>query len=442
MVGWPLGPYSVSQRDRLVEYRMTKPEILAPAGNMFKLQTAVRYGADAVYLAGRRFGLRQAADNFTIEQIHQAVAFAHENGTRVYVVLNGFLFDEELEDLPPFLAELESAGVDAVIVSDLGVLTTVRRHSNLRIHLSTQASALNSHAARFWRDMGVTRLVLGREVSIAEAAIIKREARVEVELFGHGAMCMAFSGNCTISNYTAGRDSNRGGCIQSCRFKYRLSDERGGAGPQDHFLSSKDLQGIAQVPSFVEAGIDSLKIEGRMKSPLYVATTVRAYARARDAAWQRQADFGVEDLFRELNTMSHRDYTSGNLLDKAGSDSVYLHDERHEPNSHDVIGHILEATENHLAIHLRNPLETGDRLEMLVPGQDIRVLATDTLKDLTGQRVQRVSSNRVVLLPADSIARAGFLLRKPKSKIDAIKDDISHDTDDAALIQHHRAHAG
>ncbi|CAM2007390.1 peptidase U32 family protein [Acanthopleuribacter pedis] len=393
---------------------MLKTEILAPAGNMAKMQTAIRYGADAVYLAGPKFGLRTAADNFSSEQIGEACAFAHQHGAKVYVVLNGFLFDEDLADLPPFLADLENAGVDAVIVSDLGVMATVARHSKLVLHLSTQASALNTQAAKFWRDQGVKRLVLGREVTIEEAARIRHEADVEVELFGHGAMCMAYSGNCTISNYTAGRDSNRGGCIQSCRFKYRMSDRRGGAGDAGYFLSSKDLQGVAVVDQFVAQSIDSLKIEGRMKSELYVATTVQTYTAARDAAWLKQSGAPVEALMRELNSMSHRDYTSGSLVQKAGADSVYLHEDDHLPHSHDLMGSLIEVTDSHMTLFTRNPLVRGEMIEMLVPRQGVVHLETEAARDITGKAFDRVSSNRVILLPKHPAAQVGHLLRKKR----------------------------
>ena len=189
----------------------TASEILAPAGNLEKLKVAVLYGADAVYIGGQKYGLREASENFTYDEIREGVEFAHQHQSKVFVVLNGFLHDSDLETLPEFLSFLENVGVDAVIVSDLGVIATVRKFSNLEIHLSTQASCLNVEAAKFWKDQGVKRVVLGREVSIPEAALIKRESGLEVELFIHGSMCMAYSGNCVISNYTQGRDSNRGG---------------------------------------------------------------------------------------------------------------------------------------------------------------------------------------------------------------------------------------
>lgn len=395
---------------------MFRPEILAPAGNLFKLKTAVRYGADAVYMAGKRFGLRSAAENFTTEEIIEGCRFAHQHGAKVYTVLNGFLFDAELAELPPFLKILETAGVDAVIVSDLGVVESVRAHSALTVHLSTQASALSSAAARFWKSRGVERIVLGREVSIQQAAAVKQAADIEVELFTHGAMCMAYSGNCTISNYTAGRDSNRGGCIQSCRFDYSLSKDAQmqDNNPSGYLLSSKDLQGIAQLDQFAAAEIDSLKIEGRMKSPLYVATTVRAYRQARDAVMAGQSA-DMTALFAELDSMSHRDYTTANLVNKAGADSIYEHADNHIPNTHDMVGHVIERRLGvHLAVALKNPVTVDDRIELLAVNGQNPIIDAASLRDLRGRPLARANPNRVVLFNDHPNADVNLLLRKPK----------------------------
>ena len=218
------------------------PELLAPAGNLEKLKIAVLYGADAVYLAGPCFGLRAGTDNFSDEEMEEGVAFAHQRGVKVYVTLNSFPHDEELLNLPDYVKFLESCGVDAVIVSDAGMLSVAQRHSNLAIHLSTQASCLNSQAAVLWKNLGVKRIVLGRELSIDQARVIRERAGIEVEMFIHGSMCMAYSGNCIISNYTLGRDSNRGGCAQSCRFSYSIreikKEQRARTGP---FIRENDF---------------------------------------------------------------------------------------------------------------------------------------------------------------------------------------------------------
>ncbi len=393
---------------------MFRPEILAPAGNLFKLKTALRYGADAVYIAGRKFGLRSAADNFTLPEIIAGCRFAHERGAKVYATLNGFLFDEELAELPAFLLDLERADVDAVIVSDLGVLETVRERSGVPIHLSTQASALNSRAAGFWKDRGVTRIVLAREASIAEAAAIKRTAGVEVEMFIHGAMCTAFSGNCVISNYTAGRDSNRGGCVQSCRFNYTLSRERGGeTGPEGRFLSSKDLQAARHLSSFIDAEIDSLKIEGRMKSPLYAANTARVYAAARDWALAGCPEPPPFDFERELNAMSHRGYTTGNLVGKADGGSIDRDGGEAVAPSHEWLGHVLEAGPNHIAALLKNPLHAGEPVELITRQGAVR-LDSSRLRDLSGSSIDKAQPNQVALFAGHPLAEKDLLLRMQK----------------------------
>ena len=257
------------------------PELLAPAGSLEKLKTAVLYGADAVYFAGQEFGLRAAADNFTLDEIREGVEFAHSRGAKTYVVLNGFLHDSDLENLPAFVRFLKDVGVDAVIVSDPGVAMVVREHGPIPLHVSTQASVMNTYGALAWKELGAVRVVLGREVSIREAGRIQREAGIEIELFVHGAMCMAYSGHCVISNFTQGRDSNRGGCAHSCRFSYDVKFESG-QHESSFVMSSKDLEGLMALPQFVEEGIVSLKIEGRMKGPLYAATTTRVYRAALD----------------------------------------------------------------------------------------------------------------------------------------------------------------
>jgi len=390
---------------------MFRPEILAPAGSPLKLRTAIRYGADAVYLAGQRFGLRSAADNFSVAEIAAGCRFAHARGAKVYVTLNGFLFDDELAALPPFLTELETAGVDAVIVSDLGALETVRAHSRLPIHISTQANTLNVEAARFWKSRGATRIVLAREVSVEAAAAIKRQAEVEVEMFVHGALCMAYSGNCVISNYTAGRDSNRGGCVQSCRFRYDMLGSDGEAAASGHFLSSKDLAGLRLMRRFVAGQIDSLKIEGRMKGALYAATTAGVYARARDWAVAGHDDPPV-GLARELSAISHRGYTEGHLAVKAGADSVYQ-PEAARGQTHEPAGRVVDCRAGRVAVLLNNALTAGEPVEALLT--DGRTLSLDTtdMRDLAGAAIERGRPNQVALLACLEPLENDLLLRKP-----------------------------
>lgn len=349
------------------------PELLAPAGCLMRLRVATLYGADAIYLGGQKYGLRARADNFTDVELREGVAFARDHGVKVYVTLNAVLHDADMLGLADYCCRLEAIGVYAVIVSDLGVLRTVRQSSGLRVHLSTQASCLNTGAARFYKAQGVDRIVLGRELSLAEASRIATQAGLEVEVFGHGAMCMSYSGNCTISNFTAGRDSNRGGCAHSCRFDYQQTqvgaDSTGSPArtQTSQFMSSRDLMAISQLGEFCRLGIHSLKIEGRMKSAFYVATVTRAYREVLDAiaAGRLEADL-LARVQRDLQAVPHRDYFSGNLVEPAGRDSVFEHDvDAPTQGSHHYLGVALELRGPFLALRLTAPLTEGEEVEWL-----------------------------------------------------------------------------
>jgi putative protease len=376
------------------------PELLCPAGGLEKLKIAVDYGADAVYLGAQQYGLRAAAENFTMEQLAEGVDYAHKSGTKVFITLNSFFHDEDFDDFVGFLKKIEEIGVDAAIVSDIGVISTIRSNSNIEIHLSTQASCLNQHAARAYRDMGVTRLVLGREVSIAEAAKIKKESGIEVELFIHGSMCMAYSGQCVISNYTAGRDSNRGGCAHSCRFEYELEFEDG-IKQASTFMSSKDLNGIALLNDYSKYEIDSIKIEGRMKSVHYVSTVTKSYRHSLDDLKQN-GQVG-QDAFSfsmtELNKLSHRDYTEASLVTPAGDDSIY--DERnYDAEEAGVVGEVVEVEQNeYILIKVRSPIETNDSLEVITFEKSNVLLENLDVIDVLGNKMDRANPGRIIKLP-------------------------------------------
>ncbi len=380
---------------------MTFPELLSPAGSLAKLKTSILYGADAVYCGGMEFGLRQAADNFTEAELFLGVDFAHQHGAKVYVVLNSFLHNEDLQKLPAFLEVLEAAKVDAVIVSDLGVVTHVREHSSLEVHLSTQASCLNASAAKLWARTGVTRAVLGREVSIAEAAMIKKKSGLEIEMFIHGSMCMAYSGNCVISNYTQGRDSNRGGCAHSCRFEYSfdLGDEKRA---RAYFMSSKDLEGIRLLPQFIAAEIDSLKVEGRMKSPHYAATVSKVYSEAL-RYYREGAEFGevpLEKLAqweRELRKIPHRDYTEASLVAPADQSSIF-NDREHEEGTHQVVGKVIGTQGERAVLEVTSAFHPGDTLEAISFRGDNITIRPVALYDPSGEAVTRTRPGTVVIL--------------------------------------------
>jgi putative protease len=379
------------------------PEILAPAGSLEKLKVAVLYGANAVYVGGQKFGLRTAADNFTLDELKEGVLFAHQRQAKVYVVLNSFLHDKDLSEIPEFIEFLSQIQVDAVIVSDLGVVKTVASLSRIPIHISTQASTLNVEAAKFWKSAGASRIVLGREVSVKEAGKIKREADIEVEMFIHGSMCMAFSGNCVISNFTQGRDSNRGGCAHSCRFEYSLdlgldSMEKKKA----YFMSSKDLEGLRILPEFISEKIDSLKIEGRMKSHLYAGTMSKIYSEAL-SFYRINNHFLSNDLMEwesELKKVSHRSYTQASLVNPAGADSIFNERENASDSEWQMVGKVLEASpKTGIVLEVRNAFNQGDSIEILpFRGPAISIIANE-ITDIMLRPVSRTKPSTLVKLP-------------------------------------------
>ena len=392
------------------------PEILAPAGSLEKLKVAVLYGANAVYVGGQKFGLRTAADNFTLDELREGVSFAHQRGVQVYVVLNSFLHDKDLSELPEFVSFLEEIHVDAVIVSDLGVVKTVANLSKIPIHISTQASTLNVEAAKLWKSMGASRVVVGRELSVKEAGQIKREANIEVEMFIHGSMCMAYSGHCVISNFTQGRDSNRGGCAHSCRFEYSLdlgldNEEKKKA----YFMSSKDLEGLRILPEFIQEGIDSLKIEGRMKSHLYAGTMSKVYSEAL-AYYREHGHFLSDDLLHweaELSKVSHRAYTNASLIDKAGDDSIFNERENSSELDWQMVGKVIEASpKSGIVIEVRNAFNQGDELEILpFKGHAISIIANE-ITDIMMRPVLRTRPSTLVKLPFAEGVEALHLVRQ------------------------------
>ncbi|SFH35971.1 putative protease [Desulfotomaculum arcticum] len=356
-----------------------KPEILAPAGSPEKLRYAIAYGADAVYLGGTDFGLRVAAAAFDRESMLSAVKYAHAGGVKVYVTLNIFAHNRDIEALPGYIRELVDAGVDAVIVSDPGVFSLVRELApNLKIHVSTQANTTNWRSARVWESMGADRIVLARELSRGEIKTIRDKTGVELEAFVHGAMCMSYSGRCLLSNYMTGRDANRGDCAQACRWKYRLVEEKR---PGEFFpfseddrgsyiLSSRDLCLLEYLPDLLAAGVTSFKIEGRVKSVHYVATITRVYRQALDECLKDPDNYQVRpEWLQEISKVSNRDYTTGFFTGtRAGNppplDSIYR---RNYTFVGVVRGYAPER--GWLRVEQRNRFVTGEELEILTPGE-------------------------------------------------------------------------
>lgn len=396
------------------------PELLAPAGSLEKLKVAVLYGADALYLGGQQFSLRSAADNFTENELREGVCFAHQHGVAVYVVLNSFFHDKDFDDLPPFIKLLEELKVEAVIVSDLGVIEMVKDcrplNSCLEIHLSTQSSCLSVESAKLWKEQGVTRIVLGREVSLKEAQKIKNEAGIEVEMFIHGSMCMAYSGNCVISNYTQGRDSNRGGCAHSCRFEYKMdfSEFADIESRKAFFMSSKDLNGIRLMEEFIDAGISSVKVEGRMKGHHYAGTVTKVYQDAL-AYYQKNGHFYSKDLKKwdlELKKVSHREYSEANLLDEAGSDTIYGEREN-ETTDYVVAGVVVEVVkEEFILMEVRSHFSTGDDLELVPFREKSEKLDCGWIKSHDFQDIEKTNPGTLVKIPYHPSAEEFNLIRK------------------------------
>ena len=383
---------------------MFKPEILAPAGSLEKLKIAVLYGADAVYLGGQKYGMRVRADNFTNEELIEGAKFAKERGVVVYVTLNSFLHDSDLDGLGDYCQFLETIGVNAVIVSDVGVISEVKKHSNLNVHLSTQCSCINVNAA----------IIVGRELSIDDTAKIKEQLDIEVEMFIHGAMCMAYSGNCVISNYTAGRDSNRGGCIQSCRFSYKqtekkalaiLSENQIADYKESFFMSSKDMNGVEYVKHFIDKKIESLKIEGRMKSVFYLATLCRAYRQAVDFYCQDLTSNNLPNkLNEEVKTIPHRDYVPASFVKPAGSDSSYQHREGTvRTGTHQFLGMVLDTNQDFVSVKLNAPISAGDYLEFIPFKGQVSKIKLDNFYTLNGIKLNKSRQDCVVNIPKQEI---------------------------------------
>lgn len=393
------------------------PEVLAPAGSLDKLKVAISYGADAVYLGGQKFGLRSAADNFTHAELIEGVEFAHERGAKVYVVLNSFLHDKDISELHDFVKFLDEIKIDAVIVSDLGVIETVRKNSSIPVHLSTQASCLNVEAAKLWKKMGVERIVTGRELSIAEAGKLRREAEIEIEMFVHGSMCMAYSGNCVISNYTQGRDSNRGGCAHSCRFEYSVDFHDELQKRRAYFMSSKDLNGLRVLEDYIKEGIDSIKIEGRMKSHLYAGTMAKVYKEAL-SFYAEHGHFLSDKLMEweeELKKVTHRSYTEASLLEKADADSIFDERETDSSNEYIMVGRVLDTSSNDMIVEVRNAFEENDFLELLPFKGKAVSFKVSTLKMINGEKITRTKPSTLVKIPANFPVTNGEILRKRAS---------------------------
>ena len=353
-------------------------EVLSPAGNMDKLKMAIRYGADAVYCAGQSFGLRASSSNFSNEELKEAVEFVHSHGKKIYVTCNIIPHNEDLVGLEDYLKFLESIKVDAIIVADLGIFLLAKRVApNLERHVSTQANTTNYLTTEFWKEQGATRVVVAREVSIADIKTMKEAADIEIEAFVHGAMCISYSGRCLLSNCFTTRDANRGQCTQACRWKYSLVEENrpGEYYPIEedqhgtYIFNSKDLCLLKYIPDLVEAGVDSLKIEGRMKSVHYAATVTKVYREAVDSYLADPEHYEVKpEWIEELEKISHRPYTEGFSVEKP-DETAQNYGQSSNTQTHDFIGLVegYNVEEGYAYLEQRNNFKVGDEVEFCQP---------------------------------------------------------------------------
>ena len=386
-------------------------ELVAPGGNFQKARLALLYGADTVYVAFSKYGLRAQSDNLDKSEISILVEFAHLRNKQIYVVLNSYFHDEDYQGFNDFVFFLKEIQVDAVVVSDLGVMDTVLKCDGPPIHLSTQSFCLNSESALFYKDIGVKRVVLGREVSIEEGAKIRSLSNVEVEMFIHGSMCMSYSGICKLSNFTYNRDANRGGCKQNCRFSYKLKGQKFDL--ESYFMNSKDLLGITCIDKMYEYGIDALKIEGRMKTFHYLATVVKTYAEAL-AKIKKNNKLEKEDEIKftnELYKILTREYCTGSLLDKASSDSTFEKNKRFD--EWEMAGVIMEVVANeNILVEVRNPFYSHTILELLPFVGEIKEFQAKKILDLNFENIEKTKPATLVRLPYIEGAKVGNILRK------------------------------
>lgn len=405
---------------------MNKPELLAPAGDLEKLKMALLYGADAVYLGGEQFGLRALAKNFTLEEMEEGIRFAHSRGKKVYITLNIIPHNEDLVGLEEYLIILEKMRVDAVIVADTGIFSIVKKTlPNMEIHLSTQSNTTNYAAANFWYDNGVKRIVTAREMSLSEIRELKEKTPedLDIESFVHGAMCISYSGRCLLSNYMTGRDANRGSCAQSCRWKYYIVEEKR---PGEYFpiveddrgtyiFNSKDLCMIGNIGDLVEAGITSFKIEGRMKSPYYIATVIRSYRLAIDDYFDsKETKESKEYLLSEIKKSSYRDFTTGFYYNKPDeNDQLYASTSyiRVYEFTALVIDYDLE---NKIAtVEQRNRFFKGDELEVFGPEKEFYKFNVDEIWNEKNESLDVAPRAKEILkIKLEYAVEPGYIIRK------------------------------
>jgi U32 family peptidase len=399
-----------------------KPELLAPAGNFEKLEIAVHYGADAIYLAGKDFSLRNFSGNFSDEELVDAVVFAHEHNVKVYLACNIYSRNHDQKAIEIFLSKAENIAPDAIILSDPGIIMMAKKNiPDIDIHLSTQANTTNINAAKFWQDFGIKRVNLARELSLGEIETISNNCEIETETFVHGAMCVSYSGRCLLSNVLSGRDSNQGLCSHPCRWKYSvveelrpneyhsiMEDDRG-----SYIFNSKDLCMIEHIPQLVDANISSLKIEGRMKGINYLASVVKTYRNAIDSYVSSQVDYKIDPGWvNELYQVFHREYCTGFYFGKS-QEQVPNYGNIHHGKIHSFVGKIVTQKKDcNYLVEIRNKLTKDDIVEIISPTG--RPQQTKILKLLDSNRVEveAVHPNTAALIHLEIQCQPNDIVRK------------------------------
>ena len=371
---------------------MKKPELLAPAGDLERLKIALLYGADAVYIGGPALNLRANAINFTLEDIKEGCEFAHNLGKRVHVTVNIVLHNKEIDGIVEYLKELEKCNVDAIIVSDPAIINLALKHTNLEVHLSTQASTLNVEACKFFKNLGVKRIVLGREVSKEDIKEIMDNVDIEIETFIHGAMCSSYSGRCVLSNFFTARDANRGGCAQICRWDFNLLDENKNPlkGEKEFTFCTKDLSNLVNIKEICDMGISSLKIEGRMRSIYYIATVVGIYRKVIDTYYNDKDNFKYDEkLEKVLTRCANRDSISQFFNGNFGKESQYYNG-RVEVSNQDFLGLVLDYKDGIVTLQQRNYFKKGDVVEFFGPNLDVFEYTINEVYDEDGNQIDIV----------------------------------------------------
>jgi putative protease len=377
---------------------MKKPELLAPAGNLEKLKIAFMYGADAVFIGGKKFSLRARASNFEISDIKEACDFAHSLNKKVYVTTNILPHNENIEGLIEYLKDLEESGVDAIICASPVIIDTAKEHTNLELHISTQLSSANYESVNFWVEEGITRVVLARELTKHEIDTLRKNTNAEIEVFIHGGMCVSYSGRCTLSNNMTDRDANRGGCAHSCRWNYDIFDGETKLNKDSSFaMSSKDLQTVKHISDLIDIGVNSLKIEGRMKSIHYIATVVNTYRKLIDNICDEK-DLDLPKYLLEIKKAENR-LTSHGFMEGMTTINEQLYNMRSENPTQEFIGIVMDYDEetNIATIEQRNFFEPEDHVEIFSPNFDNLKFVIEEIRDVDGNILDAARHPKQVL---------------------------------------------